>query len=265
MQSNSNLDAIAEQLTEGLGYQILPSLIPRSQAERLRQGILALRASDRAQGRLHTDDQRERITCLLGRQGHIEELLLNPIVLGVAERLLGAEYILSALPSAHLLSPGSHPDGGACRLALLGNASTISHDTGADTSSDLDARRLHARVRATRVVPGSQKQARWPDNSFARHAVSAVGEALVVAIIAHGLIWHDTGPNQSATDRLSLLLNYGPFWIRPMSPLTGPGGEVADEDAAKASPKIRGLLGLDYDGAKMRMLKQNVAGDVAGR
>ena len=264
MQSNSNLDAIAEQLTEGLGYQILPSLIPRSQAERLRQGILALRASDRAQGRLHTDDQRERITCLLGRQGHIEELLLNPIVLGVAERLLGAEYILSALPSAHLLSPGATPMAAHVDWPYWGMRPPFPTTPVLTLQVIWMLEDFTLENGATRVVPGSQKQARWPDNSFARHAVSAVGEA-GSAIIAHGLIWHDTGPNQSATDRLSLLLNYGPFWIRPMSPLTGPGGEVADEYTAKASPKIRGLLGLDYDGAKMRMLKQNVAGDVAGR
>ena len=111
---------------------------------------------------------------------------------------------------------------------------------------------------ATRVVPSSQKLGHWPDKTFSTEAVSAVGEA-GSAIIAHGLIWHDTGANTSNTSRISLLLNYGPFWVRPMSPLTGADGEVSDDYVARASPRMRQLLGLEYESAKRRMLERNHA------
>jgi hypothetical protein len=260
MQSSSEFGAIAEELTEGLGYQVLPSLVPRPVTDRLRHDILALRESDRAQGHLHAEDRRERVTSLLGRLGGIEDLVLDPTILGVAERLFGSEYILSALPSAHLLAPGATPMAAHVDWPYWGMRPPFPATPVLTLQVIWMLEDFTLENGATRVVPGSQNQARWPDASFATEAVSAVGEA-GSAIVAHGLIWHDTGPNKSATARLSLLLNYGPYWIRPMSPLTGPGGEIPEDYVATASPKIRALLGLDYDGAKMRMLKRNVAGD----
>ena len=109
MRTGSSFGEIAGELTEGKGYAVLPSLVPRRVAEKVRQEILVLRETDRASGRLLLEGKRERITCLLGRQCDIEELVLHPTILGVAERLLSADFILSHSPSAHLVSPGAGP------------------------------------------------------------------------------------------------------------------------------------------------------------
>jgi ectoine hydroxylase-related dioxygenase (phytanoyl-CoA dioxygenase family) len=258
MRNGSHSSEIAEELTEGKGYAVLPGLVPRHLAERVREDILALRETDRETGRLRIEGKRERITCLLGRQHDIEQLVLNPTIRSVAERLLGPEFILSHSPSAHLVSPGAGPMAPHVDWPYWGMKPPFPITPVLTVQVIWMLEDFTLENGATRVVPGSQKSARWPDGAFKSEAVTAVGEA-GSAIIAHGLIWHDTGPNISNTLRLSLLLNYGPFWVRPMSPLTGPDGEVPEAYVASASPEIRKLLGLDYAQAKMNMLRLNHA------
>ena len=254
----SNFGAIAEELTQGKGYAVLPSLVSRQLAKRVCQDVMALRETDRDAGRLRMEGKRERITSLLGRQRDVEDLVLHPTILGVAERLLGSEFILSHSPSAHLLPPGASPMAAHVDWPYWGMRPPFPAAPVLTVQVIWMLEDFTLENGATRVVPNSHKLARWPDKNFETDAVSAVGEA-GSAIIAHGLIWHDTGPNISKMPRLSMLLNYGPFWVRPMSALTGPGGEVADDYLATASPRIRELLGLDYAGAKIRMLKLNHA------
>jgi ectoine hydroxylase-related dioxygenase (phytanoyl-CoA dioxygenase family) len=220
---------------------------------------MTLRESDRESGRLRVEGKRERITCLLSRQNDIEELVLQPTILRVAERLLGSEFILSHSPSAHLVSPGAGPMAAHVDWPYWGMRPPFPTQPVLTVQVIWMLEDFTLENAATRVVPGSQKFASWPDTRMATEAVSAVGEA-GSAIIAHGLIWHDTGPNLSKTPRLSLLLNYGPFWVRPMSPLTGPDGEVPDDYVAKASPEMRKLLGLEFAKAKMKLLRENHAG-----
>jgi ectoine hydroxylase-related dioxygenase (phytanoyl-CoA dioxygenase family) len=259
MREGSHTNEIAKELTEGKGYAVLPRLLPRRLVEKVREDILVLREADRTSGRLRPEGKRERITRLLGRQREIEELVLNPVILAVAERLLGSEFIMSHSPSAHLVSPGARPMAAHVDWPYWGMRPPFPTHPVLTVQVIWMLEDFTLENGATRVVPGSHKFATWPDQTFEKEAISAVGEA-GSAIIAHGLIWHDTGPHTGAQPRVSLLLNYGPFWVRPMSPLTGPEGEVPDEYVATASPQMRKLLGLEYAAAKANMLKVNHAG-----
>jgi ectoine hydroxylase-related dioxygenase (phytanoyl-CoA dioxygenase family) len=259
MPTKLHPSAIAEEVTEGKGYAVLPCLLPRKLVERVRDDILMLREADRATGRLRLEGKRERITCLLGRQRDIEELVIDPVIVGVAERLLGSEFIMSHSPSAHLVAPGAGPMAAHVDWPYWGMRPPFPTHPVLTVQVVWMLEDFTLENGATRVVPGSHKLATWPDKTFSKEAVTAVGEA-GSAIIAHGLIWHDTGPHGGVQPRISVLLNYGPFWVRPMSPLTGPDGEVPDEYVATASPLMRKLLGLEYAAAKTNMLKINHAG-----
>jgi ectoine hydroxylase-related dioxygenase (phytanoyl-CoA dioxygenase family) len=104
---------------------------------------------------------------------------------------------------------------------------------------------------ATLVAARSQLLATGPDpERFRREAIKLTG-ASGTAVLTHGLLWHDTSPNQADQPRVSLLINYGQKVIRPLDP------QIADVPAQvleRATPKLRQLLGLEFGQALSRDL-----------
>ncbi len=94
----------------------------------------------------------------------------------------------------------------------------------------------------TGLVPYSQKKGRYPtaDEFAAQHIqIEAPAGSL---LLFTGLIWHASMPNNSQSDRTSVLGQYLPKFVKPMEDLSY---SVTPEVMASASPDLRQLLGID--------------------
>src|SRR5207253_8337265 len=109
---------------------------------------------------------------------------------------------------------------------------------------------------ATRIVPGSQRRCQWPDREgFESECVKVTGKA-GTAVLSHGLLWHDTGRNNTGNPRVAILINYTLKVIRPLYPELP---QLPPEVLERATPKLRQLLGFDLDDAMTRALQRNYA------
>ncbi len=249
---------IAHEIIEGNGYAILPSLIDRSEAASARTILLSAGESPLVAGipaRNETTRQRT-VRDLLHRGEIFERLVQHPVLIAVAEELLGDDMTLSSY-AARILEPGAREMGAhvdypywamrgpfSVRPPLMLQVIWMMQDFTADNG-------------ATLVVPASQHRGMPPDPaSFARDAVKVTGGA-GSAIVSHGLLWHDTSPNRTAEPRVSLLINYGHKVIRPMEPAIA---EVAPEVMRRATPKLRQLLGMNFGDSLRRDLRRRYSG-----
>jgi ectoine hydroxylase-related dioxygenase (phytanoyl-CoA dioxygenase family) len=96
---------------------------------------------------------------------------------------------------------------------------------------------------ATAMVPYSQGTLHYPDDqeAFDRDASRMTGRAGDV-VVFNGMCWHCAMPNNSADDRVGVLIEYLPKFVRPLEDHS----IVRDEVVGRATPVLRQLLGVDY-------------------
>jgi ectoine hydroxylase-related dioxygenase (phytanoyl-CoA dioxygenase family) len=94
-------------------------------------------------------------------------------------------------------------------------------------------------LRRSSFAAETQKLRTWPDaEKFATIAQKITGKAGSV-LLSHGLCWHDTSENFTATPRVSLLGNYVPPFIHPLEEsLYDRDRNVLD----RATPQLKKLL-----------------------
>jgi ectoine hydroxylase-related dioxygenase (phytanoyl-CoA dioxygenase family) len=236
-------DIVAE-LIEGNGYAILPNLIAPGEAARVREILLACSDAPLVKGlpaRNLATGQRT-VGSLLHRGEIFERLVQHPALMEIGEALLGDDMTLSSY-AARILEPGARQMGAhidypywamrgpfAVRPALMLQVIWMMQDFTEENG-------------ATLVVPGSQRRGISPDAAaFASEAILVTGSG-GSAIVSHGLLWHDTSRNRTEKPRVSMLINYGLKIVRPMEPGIG---TVPGEVMERATPRLRGLLGLDF-------------------
>jgi ectoine hydroxylase-related dioxygenase (phytanoyl-CoA dioxygenase family) len=244
----SDLSAVETELLDGAGYVVLPDLITPARAQEARSLVLAALADASSAGQISFGSIVSR------RNGHdhlgglfhkgriFEELVQLAPLIEIGEAMLGDDMTLSAY-SVRVLNPGAKPMGvhidypywamrgpHSVRPPLMMQVILMLQDFTEDNG-------------ATLVVPGSQKAGCAPNpEQFARAAIKVAGRC-GSAILSHGLLWHDTSQNRTNEPRLALLLNYSRKVIRPMmDDLADVPGEVM----ARATPKLRQLLGLEF-------------------
>ena len=236
-------DIVAE-LLDGTGYALLPNLISRDEAASVR--AILLESADAAlikglPARNAAIGQRT-VGNLLHRGEIFERLIQHPVLMEIGDGLLGDDMTLSSY-AARILEPGALEMGAhidypywamrppfTVRPALMLQVIWMMQDFTVENG-------------ATLVVPGSQRIGTPPDPArFEREAVPITGAA-GTAIVSHGLLWHNTSKNRTAEPRVSMLINYGLKVIRPMEPKIA---EIPPEVAARATPRLRQLLGMDF-------------------
>lgn len=240
-----DVQAIAEELIEGRGYALIEDAIDAGTAAQARAQILGEVEAAQGGPRSAADERSLKIgheRVLLVDQGPLfEELVQNPKILSVAETLLGEDLTLSAF-SARVLMPGARPMGThvdypywalpqpyAVRPPLMMQVIWMMQDFTVENG-------------ATFVAPGSQRRACQPDlEVFREERIQITGRA-GSAIISHGLLWHDTAPNQTDDPRVAVLINYCNKVVRPMQDFGG----FSDEALARATPKMQQLLGKTF-------------------
>jgi ectoine hydroxylase-related dioxygenase (phytanoyl-CoA dioxygenase family) len=97
---------------------------------------------------------------------------------------------------------------------------------------------------ATAFMPGSQKSMRYPtkDDPFFDRCARMLGEPGDM-VIFFGAAWHCAMPNRADHDRIGILIEYLPKFVKPVEDLLS---GLDQAFLAAADPTIRQLLGLNY-------------------
>jgi ectoine hydroxylase-related dioxygenase (phytanoyl-CoA dioxygenase family) len=245
---------ITDEILGGQGFAVLPGLMSPTDAAAARASAIAeASAAGFATSSARNEKIKHGTTRALLHQGELfERLVQHPTIIEIGEALLGDDMTLSSY-SCRIMWPGATemgvhvdypywamPEPFVVRPALMLQVVWMLQDF-TETNG------------ATLVAPSSQLLARRPDRErFKREAIKVTGAA-GTAIVAHGLLWHDTSPNRTEEPRVSLLINYGNKVIRPMDSRIG---EVPPEVLSRATPKLRQLLGLEFGQALSRDLQR---------
>jgi ectoine hydroxylase-related dioxygenase (phytanoyl-CoA dioxygenase family) len=96
---------------------------------------------------------------------------------------------------------------------------------------------------ATAMLPYSQATLHYPDDqaAFDRDAVQQTGAAGDV-VVFNGMCWHCAMPNHSDDDRIGVLLEYLPKFVRPLEDHS----IVRDDVVERATPMLKQLIGIGY-------------------
>ena len=248
----NDANAIAREIIDGRGFAVLGDLLSATQADILHRQSLQLAEEYRGDGTLIVEGggRRERVRRVLDRHDAFMALVQHPQLLAIATAVLGQPPIVSAL-GAHIVRPGATPMGKhvdypywamngpyPASAALTLQVIVMTHD-------------FNERNGAPRLVAGSQLLRRPPDETFSQRAEFVTGRA-GSAVVSHGLTWHDTSANETAEPRVSILINYGPVWVQPMTPMRNFYPKAFLEGLA---PAQRRLLGLDLAGSLAGIMK----------
>jgi ectoine hydroxylase-related dioxygenase (phytanoyl-CoA dioxygenase family) len=233
------------ELHTGQGYVVLPGLLPLDLATIIRTQILACADADKAHDKLILQNGRWRVR-LVGRGDIFMELAVHSAITRIAEAMLGAGFVMGGL-SAHTITAGAPPQG-----VHVDYPYSVMSEPFPDppmqlqTIWALDA--FTEENGATRVLPHSQKTRRRPDRQeFYDKSIPVLCPAGSL-ILSHGGLWHDSATNRSQTDRVAILGNYTPFWVKSVE---GFPDTIKSPDF-QPTPAQRKLLGYDTRDAMMK-------------
>jgi ectoine hydroxylase-related dioxygenase (phytanoyl-CoA dioxygenase family) len=250
--------SITEEIVEGKGYVLIPEVLSATQVETARSLVLELAEKEKRSKTLWMEGKRERVFGLVYKGEIFELMVQHPTVLNVLEEILGEDAILSTF-SAHILNPGAEPQGIHVEYPYISMkppypASPVMEmqviwyvqDFTEDNGSPLFA-------------PYSQKLCSPPDPlHFSEVAKKVTGKAGSV-LISHGLCWHDSSVNYSQQQRVAIVGQYVPKFIRPKDERLH---KVQPEVLDGASPKLKQLLGYDFKSAVSKDMGQLIGRQV---
>lgn len=232
------------------GYVVLPDVIPAALVDTLRDRIDETIERDHISfgTNVFLGHRTRRVFNLLSRHPDFAAVPLQSPMLGVVERVLGRDLLLSSLTAIDI-HPGQdaqplHADDAALPVPRphqpLGVVAIWAlTDFTADNGG-------------TRLVPGSHLADRRPrhdDEPLTRPTEMRAGSV----IIYNGSLWHGGGANRSAERRIGIVCNYYAGWLRQeenqMLALTR-------DQVAAFPPRLRALIGY----STYRGLHGHVAG-----
>lgn len=202
-------DHLAE--IEERGYTIIEDAFPVELADELRETLDRL---ERDLGVVPATNAFEgvntwRIYNLLARDPVFQQVPVHPVVLPLADAVLGGEVLISSCSSI-AIGPGEaaqpiHADDQLMPLAKP-HVGTVFNSIWALTD-------FTEQNGATRVVPGSHQADSSP--VYGQHYDTIPAEMSKGSILVfHGSIWHGGGENRCGARRYGLAMNYCAGWIR---------------------------------------------------
>lgn len=220
------------------GYTILEDAIPADVLDALRVDLhrleteLALAPSNNSfEGKATL-----RAYNLLAHGGPWLDVPVHPLVLPIADAVLGGELLVSTLSSISI-GPGEtaqpiHADDQVMPLARP-HVATVCNSMWALT----DFTEANG---ATRVLPGSHKLDHNPE--FGQHYESVPAEMAAGSILMWtGSLWHGGGANTTAETRTGIAMNYCAGWVRQQE---NQQLGIPAETMATFTPRLRQLCGL---------------------
>ncbi|MBY0274909.1 phytanoyl-CoA dioxygenase family protein [Candidatus Binatia bacterium] len=245
------------------GFVLVPDVVPIERIEAIRTDVL--QRLDARVGRNNFEGlATRRLYAVIAKTMVCNELVEHPLVLGLLDRLLEPNYLLSQLQVIDIL-PGEsaqplHPDDGFYAWPRPRPA------LGVATIWPLDD--FTAENGATVVVPGSHLwDDRMPTDEERAAAVPAVMPRGSVLLFL-GTLWHGGGANRSDRARACVTAQYCAPWCRQQENFAL---SVPRERVRQCSEHVQRLLGYSIhppfmgfvDGMHPKRLLQDAAGDDA--
>jgi len=246
------VDHIVEELTQGQGFYVIEGLFDRDTVAEARARISEL-ANIRPPDIDESDalavlSATDHVWNLVDKGAVFERMVQEPTILAVFSRILGSEFKLGSF-AARIQQPGAEPqkphvdypywdlyDDETFPLNLNG-----SFFLNCQSTIMLDDFTLENG--ATMVAPGTQTRGRFPDQAaFDERMIQTTGPAGSVMLMT-GLLWHGAGGNRTDRQRVGILGQYLPKFVKPMEDQVN---SVGAEVVARATPTLRRLLGVDY-------------------
>jgi ectoine hydroxylase-related dioxygenase (phytanoyl-CoA dioxygenase family) len=178
--------------------------------------------------------QTQRIYALFAKTRVFDEQAIDPLLLGVLERVLGPNFTFSA-PVGINIGPGEtaqnlHTDDGIYPVRRPHQQFVLNTMWALDDFTEENG--------ATQVVPGSHT---WTEK--APDAESRIVRAVMPAgsvMFFLGSVWHGGGANHTDRPRLGVILHYCAGWLRPQEDhVLG----VPKEIVRDLPPRLQELLG----------------------
>lgn len=223
--------AIGEQ-----GFAVVEGLLDGGQVEAKREELARL-AGQTPLGRNDFEGfSTHRVYALFGKTRAYDDLALDPLLLGVVDRVLGPHHQLSA-PVGLQLAPGEtvqflHCDDHVYPLPVPHPQVVFNSMWPLCDYTEANG--------TTRVVPGSHRwdAGRSPSEDDAVSVEMTAGSALLYL----GNLWHGAGANGSDRPRQGILMEYVVSWLRPQEThlLAVPPDVVRD-----LPPRLQELLGYN--------------------
>lgn len=241
--------ARVEQLSADLardGYVILERVVAEDQIERIRAALLELLPKHGGRNGFE-GTQTQRLYAVISKTLACNPLVEHPLVLGLLDRVLAPNYLLSQLQAINIL-PGEsaqplHYDDGFYPIARprapFGAATIVAID---DFTEDNGA---------TVVIPGSHTWGqREPTAEECEQAVPVVMPKGSMVLFL-GTLWHGGGANRSDNSRLAVTAQYCEPWARQQENFSL---SVSLERARQCSEHIQRMLGYSIHPPFMGMV-----------
>lgn len=236
-----NTAVLVDEILHGQGYVLLPELFSPQEMAAARDLILATAAAPDSRCVLASEG-RSRVYGLLQAAAIFRQMVQHPQVIAVTESILGADMTLGGF-SAHVLYPGAASMGAHVDYPYFTMEPPYPQQPVLEIQAIWLMEEFTANNGAPAFVAGSQKLGRFPEPAeFTARAQKVTGPPGSL-VLSHGLCWHDTSENHAEQPRVSVLGNYTPKYIRP---LENPLGQVGPELLSQSDPKLRQLLGLEF-------------------
>lgn len=220
------------------GYSIAEEVIAPSLVERVRADLAPYFGSS-PKGRNDFEGfESQRLYSLLTKSACLAELVEHPLILGLADRFLRPDYLLSAAVAVRIHAgetpqgfhrddnPANAPDSGS--REMWGFSTIWMFDDFTESNG------------ATDLIPGSHK---WPMEKAPANsqAVKACAPAGSVLLFAGNLLHRSGASSQSETGtRLGITIQYSQPWMRTIENFSL---AVPPAEASQFSPKVQALLG----------------------
>jgi ectoine hydroxylase-related dioxygenase (phytanoyl-CoA dioxygenase family) len=248
------VEAVAAQVLAD-GYAIVPNVAAPAMIDVMRASLEPLLDRTEPGNNSFLGHRTRRVFSLLAKVRTFDDAILDPLVLGVADRILVHHQMCVA--TAIQIHPGEvaqtlHADDGVYPLPTSMGPLTLNSMWALDDFT--------AENGATRLVPRSH---RWPEKRLAEADEIVVAEMPVGSVLLYlGSLLHGGGANASERARLGVVIEYAVSWLRPQENL----GLVYPPDVVRGLPeRLQELLGynlyppfLGYvDGKHPRVLLEN--------
>ena len=246
------VETIVEELMHGQGFYVLEDAYDADTIAEARARVIEL---TQAAARIQRESA---LSTVLSEVDHVwnlvdkgevfERMVQHPTILAVFSRILGNEVKLGSF-AARVLPPGGkaqlphldYPYWDLYNGDSFPRAINSSFFMNCQSTIMLDD--FTVENGATMVAPGTQKLGRWPDQAtFDARMVQTTGRAGSVMLMT-GLLWHGSGANHTDRNRIGILGQYLPKFVKPMEDqLKSVSQAVID----RATPTLKALLGVDY-------------------
>jgi len=254
-----SVNALVKELLEGKGYFILPQVFTSDEITEARQLIMNYSQNEEMKETHFQGVDQEKIKLQrrvwnLLNKGDIfirmaENLQLNTIV----SEFLGNEFHIGSIAANRILpgGPGQEPHIDYPYWDMYNRETfpyNINYSVPLNCQSVIMLDDFTEQNGATAIVPGSQKESRYPkEDEFFDNMERLTGTAGDVAMF-YGMCWHCAMPNNSDKDRSAILIQYLPKFVIPLE------DQKAGVDQAvltRSSQRLKQLLGYDYPYPKL--------------